>query len=365
VLAILPLLAVSLTRMAERLRDRESGWSLDRLQTLGSSACLLILMVSLVEPVLPWARFPVGFGVRRNVFPQGAAAFLERHHLDGRVFNAYHFGGYLIWRRWPANLVIIDGRYDAILFDEALLESYRQAHVSRQAFDLLATTYGIEVCVVDVRPGNRVGHLGAHPDWARVYWDQTAEVFVRRDGRFAALAAAREYQLTRAGDDSQYLMAYRGLRQMWERAVAELRRAVEDNPENSMAWLGLAQEYRAAGPGAAGERLEALRQAEALLPGSPATGRILAEQAEALLHLGRLAEAEAAARRALWVQEDQLLSRSVLAAVAETRGEWPQAREQLQAILDRLPPGDPRIPGVRERLTAAERGLGNRTPSPR
>lgn len=129
-----------------------------------------------------------------------------------------------------------------------------------------------------------------------------------------------------------------------------------------MAWLGLAQEYRAAGPGAAGERLQALQRAQALLPGSPAAGRILAEQAEALLHLGRLAEAEAAAHGAVRVQEDLLLSRSVLAAVAETRGEWSRAHEQLQAILERLPPEDPRLPGIRERLGAAERGLRGPTP---
>jgi len=40
------------------------------------------------------------------------------------VFNAYEFGGYLLWRRWPANQVLIDGRYDAVLFDEALLEEF-------------------------------------------------------------------------------------------------------------------------------------------------------------------------------------------------------------------------------------------------
>jgi cytochrome c-type biogenesis protein CcmH/NrfG len=124
-----------------------------------------------------------------------------------------------------------------------------------------------------------------------------------------------------------------------------------------MAWLGLAQEYRAAGPAAAEVRLQALRQAEGLLPGAPARGRMLAEEAEALLDLDRLAEAEAAARRALRVHGDLLLPRSVLAAVAERRGDWPQAREQLQTLLDRLPPDDPRAPGVRQRLATAERGL--------
>jgi tetratricopeptide (TPR) repeat protein len=283
--------------------------------------------------------------------------------LDGRVFNAYHFGGYLIWRRWPANQVIIDGRYDAILFDEALLESYKEAHRSARALDRITTTYRIDLCVVDTQPGDRVEDLGRHPAWARVYWDPVAEVFVRRKGRFARIAAEREFRLTRPEADSGYLIAYRGDPDTWKQAVAELRRAAEDNPENVMAWLGLAQEYRAAGPGSAEQRLEALTRAEALMSGSPALGRVLGEQSEALLQLGRTEEATVVARQALRVQAEQVLPRSVLASVAEQRGAWAEVREHLQGILDRLQPDDPRASGIRERLAAAERatrGLGPR-----
>ncbi len=152
-------------------------------------------------------------------------------------------------------------------------------------------------------------------------------------------------------------MAYRRDQDTWKRALAELRRAVEDNPDNAMAWLGLAQEYRWAGPGAAGQRLEALTRAEALMRGSPALGRVLGEHSDALLQLGRTEEATVVAQQALRVQAEQVLPRSVLASAAERRGAWAEAREQLQAILNRLEPDDPRVPGVRERLAAAERGL--------
>jgi len=184
-----------------------------------------------------------------------------------------------------------------------------------------------------------------------------AEVFVRRNGRFAQLAATHEYRLTRPGEDLDYLMAYRKEPGTWTQAMAELRRAVEDNPENAMAWLGLGQEYRWAGPDGAEGRLQALMRAEALLADSPALGRVLGEQSDALMQLGRTAEAAGVARRALRAQPELLLPRSVLASVAEQRGAWAEAREQLEAILGRLQPDDPRIPGVRERLAAAERAL--------
>jgi tetratricopeptide (TPR) repeat protein len=124
-----------------------------------------------------------------------------------------------------------------------------------------------------------------------------------------------------------------------------------------MAWLGLAQEYRAVGPDAAEQRLEAITRAAALMGRAPGLGRVYAERAEALLQLGRLDEASAEARKALQVQQNLLLPRSVLASVAEHRGAWTEARDQLRTILGSLEPGDARGPGIRQRLEEAERRL--------
>jgi tetratricopeptide (TPR) repeat protein len=139
--------------------------------------------------------------------------------------------------------------------------------------------------------------------------------------------------------------------------MAELQRAVDDNPENVLAWQGLAQEYGAAGPAALGKRLDALTRTLALLHDNPATGRLHAERAEALLQLGRPAEAEAAAREALRVDSNLLLPRWILAGVAESRGAWQDAREQLRTLLDRIERDHPMFPRVRERLAGAERQL--------
>lgn|GEM_PF-1009134 len=356
-LAVLPLLALALVRVAEHGLSQGPSRLSRRLVLLGGLACLLILGASIVDQALLTSRFSHGFGVRPNFFPEGAAAFLERHHLNGRIFNTYHFGGYLIWRRWPANQVIIDGRYDAILFDEALLEGMIRAYQSRAALDQITAAYGVEILLLNADPRDRMVHINHHPDWARVYWDPTAEVFLRRGGRHADLIGKREYRLTRSEPDLSYLVAYRRDPETWERALAELRRAVSDNPANGMAWLALAQEYRAAGPGAAELRLEAITRAAALMGRAPALGRVHAERAEALLQLGRLDEAKTAAQMALRLQGDLLLPHSVLAAVAENRGAWTEARNQLRAILGSLEPGDARWVGIRQRLEEAERRL--------
>jgi len=357
VLAALPFLALAIARLSEHLPTRLPAQSLRRLTQLGILACLLLLTLSIVDQAFLTRRFPPGFGVARHVFPEQAAAFLERYRLDGRVFNSYQFGGYLMWRRWPANQVFIDGRYDAILFDEGLLEEYAEAHHAPTALDRLAEKHAFEILVLDADPASRMEHIQDNPTWARVYWDPTAEVYVRRGGRFADFVANREYQLTRSTMDLAYLEAYRGNLRTWAQAVAELRRAVEDNPENVLAWQGLAQEYGASGPAALAKRLDALTRALALLRDNPATGRLHAERAEALLQLGRPAEAEAAAREALRADRNLLLPRWVLAAVAERHGAWEEAQEHLRSLLDRIDGSHPMVSRVRERLDGVERQL--------
>jgi tetratricopeptide (TPR) repeat protein len=360
VLAALPCLALALARLSEHLPTRVPARTPRRIRRLAVLACVLLLTLSIVDQAFLTRRFPRGFGVARHVFPEQAAAFLERNRLDGRVFNSYQFGGYLMWRRWPANQLFIDGRYDAILFDEELLESYAEAHHVPAALDRLSETYAFEILILDADPASRMVHIQENPTWARVYWDPVAEVYVRRGGRFADLVATREYRLTRSTTDLAYLEAYRGSSALWAQAMAELRRAVEDDPENVLAWQGLAQEYGAAGPTALGQRLEALTRALAVLRDNPAAGRLHAERAEALLQLGRLDEAEAAAREALRVDGGLFLPRWILAGVAERRGAWEEARGHLSTLLNRIDRGHPMVSRIRERLDVVERRLQER-----
>ena len=193
VLAVLPLLALAVVRVVRHLPDEAAGRPPQWLQRIGVIACLLVLTASVVDQAFFTRRFPMGFGVAPAFFPEEAATFLERHHLDGRVFNSYKFGAYLMWRRWPANQVFIDGRYDAVLFDEALLEEYFRAHRDPAALDRIAAKYGVELLVLDADPERRIAYLTRPSSWARVYWDPVAEVFVRRNERHSAFIAAHEY----------------------------------------------------------------------------------------------------------------------------------------------------------------------------
>ncbi len=57
-----------------------------------------------------------------TMFPQAATSFLSHYEVSGPLLNPYDWGGYLIWQRYPSQLVFIDGRAD-VYGDTLLNES--------------------------------------------------------------------------------------------------------------------------------------------------------------------------------------------------------------------------------------------------
>lgn len=56
---------------------------------------------------------------RHNFYPEGAANFLLKNHIDSKIFNSSNRGSYLIWRLYPNYRVFQDTRYISL---EATLE---------------------------------------------------------------------------------------------------------------------------------------------------------------------------------------------------------------------------------------------------
>jgi hypothetical protein len=54
----------------------------------------------------------------KKKLPIEASEFAEKNEIQGRLFNAYHFGGYLIYTGFPKEGVFVDGRAD--MYDEFL-----------------------------------------------------------------------------------------------------------------------------------------------------------------------------------------------------------------------------------------------------
>ena len=105
------------------------------------------------------------------------------------MFNTYEYGGYLIWRLWPAERTFIDGR----ALSESVFQDYARILYNHDASDGLPSgedllnRYGVQVIVMNTfeyasGPVYLLAPALADPAqtaWKLVYNDPQALVFMR------------------------------------------------------------------------------------------------------------------------------------------------------------------------------------------
>ena len=110
-------------------------------------------------------------------WPVETVQYIELHPPPQPMFNAYGFGGYLIFGLDGRNKVFIDGRTD--LYEPfGVLADYQS--ITRVAPNALALlwAYNVQSCLVH-RDEALATLLTASPVWSRVYADDLAALFVR------------------------------------------------------------------------------------------------------------------------------------------------------------------------------------------
>jgi hypothetical protein len=169
---------------------------------------LLVAATSLMILVPP-AGAQTGIGISEDRFPLKAADFIDANLADARLYNDVSFGGYLIWRGYPRRRVFIDGRNEV---HATLLRELSEAIDDGRKWKALLARHAVEGAIVSYRDSPvavRDAVSGAvttstfsevhfpRPEWALVYWDDVAMVFVNRVGRFKDLAERLEYRHSR------------------------------------------------------------------------------------------------------------------------------------------------------------------------
>lgn len=175
------------------------GWPLKT----GALAAMSVSVAMLFRPP-DGAR--LGIGLQDERFPVGAARFLEARMNDARAYNDTAFGGYLIWQGWPERRVFLDGRNEV---HAELLRSLAAALDDGRQWSALMDLHEVEAAILSFRKERitvRDAVTGAVSEstfaeahfprnaWALVYWDDLAMIYVRREGRYTALAADLEYR---------------------------------------------------------------------------------------------------------------------------------------------------------------------------
>ncbi|HET8947861.1 MAG TPA: hypothetical protein VFQ07_12840 [Candidatus Polarisedimenticolia bacterium] len=221
------LLPWGLARPARHLVDRIKSSRLYHHGTGGEAVRpgFIIAAVLLLSgiPLLLWLPpQPVfGLGLDAGNEPRRAVDFLERQGISGPLYNDVRFGGYLIWRRFPAERVFIDSRNE--IYGD-LMRDIAASLKAPAAWNDFLDRHGIEAAFLRYNPtlqkvyytapdgsrrtGERAFSATYFPvaGWALVYWDDDVMVMLRRTPEHAEAIARLEYRALQP-DDWRFLWA--------------------------------------------------------------------------------------------------------------------------------------------------------------
>jgi hypothetical protein len=112
----------------------------------------------------------------RTEFPAAAVEFLQTQRPPGPIYNPYHWGGYLIWKAYPAYPVFIDGRAD-VYGDAFVLQYFQAARGHINALKQL-DHYAIKTAIAETKTP-LAALLRNDPHWTAVFQNNQAVIFVR------------------------------------------------------------------------------------------------------------------------------------------------------------------------------------------
>jgi hypothetical protein len=152
-----------------------------------------------------------GAGPHPGLLPVGAADFIRESGLTGRGFNTYGFGGTLIWKLPAGRKVFIDGRED-VYVRPGVIREYQEALKHGEKWRAVVERYDLDYAVIEYpeqppRSPELSPELTHFPrsQWALVYLDDVAVLYVRRNGRNDALIQQRELRWIQPLQLSTYL----------------------------------------------------------------------------------------------------------------------------------------------------------------
>jgi hypothetical protein len=219
-IAITPTLALSLTALFAALSAR---------RRVLASLVLGAMIVAGAMDHITRTRFRLDYSP--DVFAKAPLDFVQTTGLGGPTFISDGWAGAFLQRFFPKERVFFFAAFDAFLPEH--YRAYMDIRYGKPGWDTRLDALGIELCVLKYTSpterefqggaSNLRQHLAHDPRWALLYFDDHGEIFVRRAGKNAALAAER----TIAGLDPD--------RMEWFHPSEPSLRALENLVENTRA----------------------------------------------------------------------------------------------------------------------------------
>ncbi len=171
------------------------------------------------------SRTSWGWGLSPVSYPSAATQFLIQNKLPTTVYNFYDWGGYLMWKLYPQYQVFIDGRNTSA----EVLEASNRIDNSWNGWREDFKRYGVNsvisrTCYYDSGgPIPLVDTLAKDPDWALIYRDDIAVIFLRKDETYRKIW--EKFAIPSVS--------------VYETMHAEAARLLQDNPKRTKVYLAL------------------------------------------------------------------------------------------------------------------------------
>jgi hypothetical protein len=148
------------------------------LERLALASCFCALSAVLV---LDGAAFQTGCGLAEHRFPSAAVASMRARARITRVYNAYNFGGFLMFEGFPPAGVFIDGRALTI-YPPEFLATFERAYRNTSVFEALVQRFAIDGALLPTdseRSAPLRAYLDRSPRWHPTFRDRVAVVYER------------------------------------------------------------------------------------------------------------------------------------------------------------------------------------------
>jgi len=111
-------------------------------------------------------------------FPVKAVDYVINHPVEGKMFNEFTWGGYILYRLWPDKKVFIDGQTD--FYGENLTREYADVYNGNKNYEDILKKYSVDWVIVrqNSKLANELEKTSDH--WTLDYKDELTVIYTRK-----------------------------------------------------------------------------------------------------------------------------------------------------------------------------------------
>ena len=170
-------LGIAVSGQHSALSSQHSGLSTrSSLGTRWNWMVLGLCLATLASTLFLSDRTQWGPEPRTSEYPAAGVRYLRESGLQGKLFNTFHWGGFLIWSFYPERRVFVDGRPD--MYGDGFMEDYGKVQDARPGWREVLDRYQVEVALVE-KDGRVATLLAASGEWHELFRGEIESVLVR------------------------------------------------------------------------------------------------------------------------------------------------------------------------------------------